>query len=40
MTFFMDVLGHMDQPSVIRAVDELKKNCAFVKVLGSYPVFR
>jgi chorismate mutase/prephenate dehydratase len=40
VTFFMDVMGHMDQPVVVRAVDELRKSCAFVKVLGSYPVFR
>lgn len=38
--FFADVLGHMDEPAIVKAVRELRRCCAFVKVLGSYPVFQ
>jgi len=36
--FFVDLLGHYDEKKVKDAVDELEKNCVFLKVLGSYPV--
>jgi chorismate mutase/prephenate dehydratase len=40
VTFFADILGHMDSPAIAKAVEELRRSCAFVRVLGSYPVFR
>ncbi len=35
--FFVDVIGHRDDPEIVDAVIELKKNCPMVKWLGSYP---
>jgi len=35
--FYVDVEGHRGDPSVARALGELKDNAAFFKVLGSYP---
>ncbi len=35
--FFVDVIGHRDDPEVVEAVTELKENCSMVKWLGSYP---
>jgi len=35
--FFVDMEGHYDDPEVRAAVDELGKNCVFIKVLGAYP---
>jgi chorismate mutase / prephenate dehydratase len=35
--FFVDLLGHQDDPGVRAALDELEKHCSMVKVLGSYP---
>jgi chorismate mutase/prephenate dehydratase len=35
--FYVDVEGHVQDPAVTRALDELKANAAFFKVLGSYP---
>jgi len=40
VTFFADILGHFERPAIAEAVEELRQNCAFVRVLGSYPVFR
>jgi chorismate mutase/prephenate dehydratase len=36
--FYVDVEGHIADAAVGRALDELKDNAAFFKVLGSYPV--
>jgi chorismate mutase / prephenate dehydratase len=36
--FFIDVAGHPSQPHVAAALDDLRKLCAFYKVLGTYPV--
>jgi chorismate mutase/prephenate dehydratase len=36
--FYVDVEGHVQDPPVARALEELKDNAAFFKVLGSYPV--
>jgi chorismate mutase/prephenate dehydratase len=36
--FYIDVEGHISQPHVAAALDQLKGLCAFYKVLGSYPV--
>lgn len=35
--FFLDLEGHIADPNVSAAVEELKDYCQFVKVLGSYP---
>ena len=35
--FFVDCDGHATDKQVARAISELEKHCAFVKVLGSYP---
>jgi chorismate mutase/prephenate dehydratase len=35
--FFIDFLGHVSEGKVQKALKELGKSCAFVKVLGSYP---
>ena len=36
--FFIDLAGHLDEPPVAAAVDELRQLCTFVKVLGTFPV--
>ncbi len=36
--FYVDFLGHRDDPKVSAALDELNQKAAFVKVLGSYPL--
>jgi chorismate mutase/prephenate dehydratase len=35
--FFLDLLGHCEQPAVKKAIAGLEKNCVFLKILGSYP---
>ncbi len=35
--FYVDLLGHISDPAVAGALDELKQQVAFFKVLGSYP---
>jgi chorismate mutase/prephenate dehydratase len=35
--FFVDLVGHINDPKVKKALDELEKNCAFLNILGSYP---
>lgn len=35
--FFVDMLGHIDDRKVQKAIDEMKDACLFLKVLGSYP---
>jgi len=36
--FYIDVVGHPDDPTVATALRELREACAFFKVLGTYPV--
>ncbi|MDR3300341.1 MAG: prephenate dehydratase [Candidatus Accumulibacter sp.] len=36
--FYVDVEGHRDDPAVARALTELARRAAYLKVLGSYPV--
>jgi chorismate mutase/prephenate dehydratase len=36
--FYIDIAGHISQPPVAAALEQLKNLCAFYKVLGSYPV--
>jgi len=35
--FFLDMFGHISDPDVAEALEELKGCCQFLKVLGSYP---
>ncbi|MEA1924778.1 MAG: prephenate dehydratase, partial [Candidatus Altiarchaeota archaeon] len=35
--FFVDFEGHEDDPRVKKTLDEVKENCVFLNVLGSYP---
>lgn len=35
--FYVDLLGHQDEPAVKKALSELKQGVAFFKILGSYP---
>lgn len=35
--FFLDLFGHVSDPEVTEALDELRLCCQFLKVLGSYP---
>ena len=35
--FFIDIQGHIDDPDVAKTLDRLEKDCAFFRVLGSYP---
>jgi chorismate mutase/prephenate dehydratase len=37
--FFMDIEGHMDDPTVKTTVEKMKANSLYLKHLGSYPVF-
>ncbi len=36
--FYMDLDGHPDQPHIRAALQELERCCAFLRVLGAYPV--
>jgi chorismate mutase/prephenate dehydratase len=36
--FYIDIAGHPDDPPVAAALEELRRQCTFWKVLGSYPV--
>ena len=35
--FFVDMEGHYEDPKVKKALRELKKECLYLKILGSYP---
>ncbi|MGD1026462.1 prephenate dehydratase [Candidatus Binatus soli] len=35
--FFVDVMGHRDDPKLARAIKSLERKALFLKVLGSYP---
>ena len=35
--FFIDFLGHQDDPIVKEALEEIIRNCPFSRVIGSYP---
>ncbi|MCK9171889.1 MAG: prephenate dehydratase [Desulfuromonas sp.] len=35
--FFLDMDGHISEPDIASAVEELRASCEFLKVLGSYP---
>jgi chorismate mutase/prephenate dehydratase len=36
--FFLDLIGHIEEPRIAEAVEELRHLCHFLKVLGSYPI--
>jgi prephenate dehydratase len=38
--FYADIVGHPDDPSVARALDELRFHSKWVRVLGTYPQAR
>lgn len=35
--FFVDLEGHYEDPKAKKAIRELKEECTYVKILGSYP---
>ena len=35
--FFVDFVGHVEEENVKRALQQLEKECLYVKILGSYP---
>lgn len=35
--FFLDLVGHVHEPRVARALAAVQRRCVFLKVLGSYP---
>ncbi len=35
--FFVDLLGHCEDPDIVTAIDRLKDHCSMFKLLGSYP---
>jgi chorismate mutase/prephenate dehydratase len=35
--FFVDFVGHRNNPQVKKALQELENKCRFLKILGSYP---
>ena len=35
--FFLDMVGHLEDEKVAEAIESLKRECLFLKVLGSYP---
>ncbi len=36
--FFVDLLGHMDNKPLIKALEEMRPHTNFVRILGSYPL--
>jgi chorismate mutase/prephenate dehydratase len=38
--FFLDMEGHIEDAKVANAIESLRKDCLFLKVLGSYPKSR
>ena len=36
--FFVDIEGHVSEPAVSKALDEMRTQASFLKVLGSYPL--
>ncbi|MDD5259893.1 MAG: prephenate dehydratase [bacterium] len=36
--FFVDLIGHREDANIKKALNELEKECLFLKVLGSYPI--
>lgn len=38
--FFIDIEGHISRQEIRDAIEDLRKRCTFLRVLGSYPVER
>lgn len=38
--FFVDMQGHIDDRKVAKSIQQLKRHCSFLKILGSYPEVR
>ena len=38
--FFLDLIGHIEDPEISAAIEELRGHCHFLKVLGAYPIAR
>lgn len=38
--FFLDLIGHIDDPEISAAIEELRGHCHFLKILGAYPIAR
>ena len=36
--FYIDIVGHPDEPQVGTALRALREACAYFKVLGTYPI--
>jgi len=36
--FYIDLIGHIDNPVVANAIEELKSKSAYFKLIGSYPM--
>ncbi|SEA09339.1 chorismate mutase [Desulfuromusa kysingii] len=36
--FFLDLIGHAEDPEIAEAIEELRSHCHFLKILGSYPI--
>lgn len=36
--FFLDMIGHCEEPEIAAAIEELRTHCHFLKILGSYPL--
>ena len=35
--FFLDMIGHIDDPAIYEACNILRQICAYFELLGSYP---
>jgi chorismate mutase/prephenate dehydratase len=35
--FFIDMVGHIDEPAISEALEEVSTHCRELKILGSYP---
>jgi chorismate mutase/prephenate dehydratase len=35
--FFLDMSGHLTDPPIAKALEDLKERAQFIKILGSYP---
>ncbi|MHB9132537.1 MAG: prephenate dehydratase [Armatimonadota bacterium] len=35
--FYVDFQGHVSEPNIVAALEDLGKECLFIRVLGSYP---
>jgi chorismate mutase / prephenate dehydratase len=38
--FFVDIEGHISRPEIAKVVDDLRRHCTELRVLGSYPIDR